>query len=118
VAPHPGYPLRAQRLWEVEGTSVNRLAEDGEYLHGVNVMDGGIEPTDGDLVIVRRMEHGMAEYTAKLLSIRDSGYRLKPDSTDPQWQEEFVVSGDDSTEIEILDVIIGKYTPLGRARRA
>lgn len=117
VAPHPGYPVTAQRLWEIEGTSINRQAVEGEYLHTVSIADAGLDPADGDLVIVRRMEHGMAEYTAKLLSVRDGEYRLRPDSTDPQWQGEFTINGDESTEVHILDIVIGKYQPLGRGRR-
>lgn len=118
VTPHPDYPAHAQRLWEIEGTSINRLAQEGEYLHAVNVMDGGVEPEDGDLVIVRRMEHGLAEYTAKLLSIKSGRYKLRPDSDDPDWQTEFEIGGDDSTEVEILDIVIAKWSPLGRKRRA
>lgn len=117
-APHPRYPADSQRLWLIEGTSINRLAQEGEYLHGVSVADSGIRPQDEDLVIVRRMEHGNAEYTAKVLSIRNGKMVLRPESTDPEWQGEFEVSGDDSTEIEILDVVIAKWSPLGRMKRA
>lgn len=118
VTPHPAYPAQAQRLWEIEGTSINKLAREGEYLHAVKVIDGGVEPEDGDLVIVRRMEHGMAEYTAKVLILRNGKPYLKPESDDPEWQNEFEVTGDDSSEIEILDIVIAKWSPLGRRARA
>lgn len=118
VTPHPDYPSHAQRLWEIEGTSINKLAREGEYLHSVSLMEGGLQPEDGDLVIVRRMEHGMAEYTAKVLTVRNGHYRLKPDSDDPDWQTEFEIGGDDGTEIEILDIVIAKWSPLGRRLRA
>jgi transcriptional regulator with XRE-family HTH domain len=117
VAPNAAYPAHAQRLWEIEGTSINRLAREGEYLHAVNVQDAGLSPQDGDLVIVRRMEHGLAEYTAKVLTITGDTYRLRPDSTDPQWQGEFILGGDESTEIEIIDIVIAKWVPIGRGRR-
>lgn len=118
VAPHPSYPSGAQRLYQVEGTSINRLAIEGEYLHAVDIQEAGLRPEDGDLVIVRRMEHGLAEYTAKILSIRSGKFVLKPDSDDPEWQTEMVVTADDGTEVEIIDVVIAKWSPLGRRIRA
>lgn len=117
VTPHPGYPAEAQRLWEIEGTSVNRLAREGEYLHGVDISVSGLEPTDGDLVIVRRLEHGTAEYTAKKLVIKDGRTVLRPDSDDPAWQTDLILNGDDSTEVAIIDVVIAKWSPLGRLAR-
>lgn len=118
VTPHPSYPAEAQQLWEIEGTSINRLAREGEYLHAVDVMSSGLSLEDGDLAIVRRVEHGMAEYTAKVLNIRGGKYFLKPDSDDPQWQSEFEVTGDESSDIAIIAVVIAKWSPLGRRGRA
>lgn len=114
VTPHPAYPAEAQHLWEIEGTSINRQAREGEYLHAVDVMDSGIRPEDGDLAIVRRTSHGLAEYTAKILSIRNGKFVLKPDSDDPQWQTEIEITGDDDSEVAIIAIVIAKWSPLGR----
>lgn len=114
VAPHPGYPIKAQRLYIVRGSSVNRVVGDGEYVHCVAVHDSGVHPQNGDLVIVRRMQHGMAEYTAKRLAVFDGKMVLRPESSDPAWQSDIVIDGDDSTSIEITDVVIAKWSPISR----
>lgn len=116
-SPRSDFPAHAQRLYEVEGTSINRLAREGQFLHAVSVQESGVKPEDGDLVVVRRMEHGMAEYTAKVLVRAGDDYVLKPASDDPEWQTEIKFTGDDSTEIEITDVVIGVVAPIFRRRR-
>lgn len=114
VSPVPDYPASSQRLYVVRGDSVNKIVADGEYVHCVSVAESGISPQPGDLVIVRRMQHEMAEYTAKRLVNSNTGWILRPESTDPMWQSDLVIDGDDSTSIEITDVIIAKWSPLRR----
>ena len=114
VSPHPDYPANSQRLYVVRGDSVNKIVADGEYVHCVSVAESGISPMPGDLVIVRRMQHDMAEYTAKRLAHKDGIMVLSPESTDPAWQSDLVIDGDDSTSIEITDVVIAKWSPLRR----
>lgn len=116
VSAHPGYPGHAQRLYRVSGTSINLIADNGEYLHAIDVQNGGIHPENGDLVIVRRLQHGLAEYTAKTLVIEDGRHILRPESNDPNWQADIVVDGDDDTQIEITDVVIAKWSPIERRR--
>jgi transcriptional regulator with XRE-family HTH domain len=116
VAPHPDYPPWAQRLYRVSGHSINRVAEHGEYLHTVSVKEAEIKPEHGDLVIVRRTQHGLAEYTAKQLVWRDGEWWLRPESYEPEWQEDIRVQGDESVEIEIVDVVIAKWSPISRRR--
>lgn len=117
VATHPDYPARGQRLYKVSGNSINRIAGNGEYLHAVDVMEGGIEPEHGDLVIVRRLQHGLAEYTAKSLVHEDGRWLLRPESTDPDWQTDIEMNGDDDTEIVITDIVIAKWSPIARRRK-
>lgn len=117
VAPHPDYPAASQRLYRVSGTSINKIASNGEYLHAVNVHGGGVTPENGDLVIVCRMQHGLAEYTAKTLIADESGQALRPESLDPDWQMDIKVNGDDDTSIEITDVVIAKWSPIERRRK-
>lgn len=112
VAADPNYPVEAQRLYQVDGQSVNRVARDGQYLHAVDIHVAGIEPKHGNLVVVRRMAHGLAEYTAKVLISHDGGWILRPRSDDPDWQEDIPVGGDDGTEVEITDVVIAVWSPI------
>lgn len=114
VAPHPHYPPHAQRLYQVSGNSLNRLVNNGEYIHAVNVMDAALIPQHGDLVVVRRLEHGLSEYTAKRLLIIDGERILRPESNDPQWQTDVVLNGNEDTEITITDIVIAKWSPIGR----
>lgn len=116
VAAHPSYPGNAQRLYRVSGTSINLIADNGEYLHAIDVQNGGIHPESGDLVIVRRLQHGLAEYTAKTLVIEDGRKVLRPESSDPDWQADILIDGDAATEIEITDVVIAKWSPIERRR--
>lgn len=115
VAPDPNYPPEAQRLYRVTGTSVNRIVGNGEFVHCVSV-DAGISYESGDLVIVRRMDHGMAEYTAKLAILDGGRWILRPASDDDQWQQDIFLTGGDSVEVEVTDLVIAKWTPIGRAR--
>jgi transcriptional regulator with XRE-family HTH domain len=117
VAPHPAYPAEVQRLYRVTGNSVNRIVQDGDYIHCVSVDDGGLRPEDGDLVVVRRMEHGLSEYTAKRLRVESGRKALLPESTDPNWQTEIPLNGNDGTDIQITDIIIAKWSPIPRGRR-
>lgn len=116
VAAHPDYPSHAQRLYKVVGNSINRVAEHGEYLHAVNIHSADLKPEEGDLVVVRRLDHGKAEYTAKTLAYVGGRWVLRPESTDSDWQEDLVVKGDDGIEIEITDIVIAKWSPIARRR--
>lgn len=115
-SPRSDFPAAAQRLWDVEGTSINKLATEGDWLLGLDIMASGISPENGDYVVARRSEHGMAEYTVKKLVIEGRRKILRPDSTDPQWQTDIEINGDDSTEIDLIDIIIGVERPVRRRR--
>lgn len=114
VAPHPDYPAEMQRLYKVSGNSVNKVVADGEYIHCVSVVDGGISPLNGDLVVVCREEHGLSEYTAKRLVIDGERMVLRPESLDEQWQTDIVIDGNDDTNVMITDVVVAKWSPLRR----
>lgn len=114
VAPHPDYPAFAQRLYQVSGNSLNKLVNNGEYIHAISVMDAPLMPRHGDLVVVRRMEHGLTEYTAKRFLVIDGERILRPESTDPQWQTDLILNGNEDTEITITDVVIAKWSPISR----
>ena len=118
VAADPNYPPEAQRLYRVTGNSVNRLVGNGEFVHCVSIEHSGIRFESGDLVIVKRMDHGMAEYTAKLV-IRDGNrWILRPASDDEQWQQDIALNADDGTHVVVTDIVIAKWVPIGRGRSA
>ena len=75
-----------------------------------------MQPEHGDLVIVRRLQHGLAEYTAKTLVMENGRVFLRPESNDPDWQADIELTGNDDTEIAITDVVIAKWSPIARRR--
>lgn len=116
VMPIPDFPSSAQRLYRVSGTSLNMIASDGDYLHALDIHAAGVAPKNGDLVVVRRMHQGLTEYTAKRLRIAGDRRYLMPESLDPQWKDPLVIDGDESTEIEITDVVLAVWSPIYRQR--
>lgn len=116
VAADPDYPSHAQRLYRVKGTSINRVANEGEYLHAVDIHLADLKPENGDLVIVRRLRHGLAEYTAKQLVFVEGEWHLRPESYDSEWQSDLPLDADDGTEIAVTDIVIGKWAPIARRR--
>jgi transcriptional regulator with XRE-family HTH domain len=116
VAPDPRYPKAAQRLYRVVGNSVNKLVGDGEYVHCVDILAANLTPEAGDLVIVRRMEHGLAEYTAKRMIRHGKKWILRPESTDPEWQSDIILDGDEGIEVQVTDLVIAKWFPIERGR--
>lgn len=114
VATHPDYPGYGQRLYRIVGDSINRVADSGEYLHCVELHAGGFEPEHGDLVIVRRMQHGLAEYTAKQMIWDGGRWLLRPLSSNPTWQADIALDGDDDTEIVVTDLVVAKWSPIPR----
>lgn len=114
VAASPEYPGYGQRLYRVVGDSINRIADNGEYLHCVELHAGGLQPEHGDLVIVQRMQHGLAEYTAKQMIWKDGRWVLRPLSDNENWQDAIELDGDDDTEIKVTDIVIAKWSPIPR----
>lgn len=117
VAPDPRFPAQAQRLYRVRGNSVNKVVIDGEFIHCVDVVESGVFPEDGDLVVVARSEHGLTEYTAKRLYTQDGRKVLRPESFDPNWQDDIEITGTGATDIRITDIVIAKWAPITRGRR-
>ena len=114
VATHPDYPGYGQRLYRVVGDSINRVAESGEYLHAIELHKGGMRPEHGDLVIVRRMQHGLAEYTAKQMIWANGKWILRPLSDNHNWQDDIELDGDEDTEIVVTDIVVAKWSPIPR----
>lgn len=119
LPPDPRYPVSAQFDLIVEGTSINRFAKEGQYLRCVDILKGGVEIEDGDLVIVlRTKDSALYETTAKRVRVKRSSYELWPDSDDPAWQTPIVVDklSEDLAdgEVRITALVLYAYTPAKR----
>jgi hypothetical protein len=115
----PRYPEEAQYGLIVVGTSINRVAQNGDVLQCLDVGISGIAPQEDDVVVVerRRGQAGQKEVTAKRYRPRGNVVELAPDSTDARWTESFIIdpripAGDE--EIAVIAVVIGVYKPMRR----
>lgn len=111
----PRWPKSAQYALRVRGTSINRQARDGDYLRCIDLGIAGIEPRDGDLVIVeQRRADGLREVTAKVLRRNGAQTILEPDSDDPKWKP-IVLDGEnpvDGVEVAIIAVVDLRFSPM------
>lgn len=115
VAPISGYPIDSQYGLLVRGNSLNKIAADSEYIVVVDVLQSGLHPRPGDLVVVHKHRHGTTEATAKRLVKQGNALALKPESDDPRYQEVLPLgrnSGD--TEIVIAAIVLGKFSAISR----
>lgn len=113
------YPIASQFGLIVRGSSINLVARDGEILHCVDLGITGIEPQDGDLVIVerRRAQGSQKEVTAKRVRRRGKVVELHPDSDDARWKRPIELdpkNAPDGEEIAIVAIVIAVYRPLRR----
>jgi hypothetical protein len=119
VPADPHYPVAAQFDLIVRGSSINRIARDGQYIRCVDVKKAIIEPYDNDFVIVRRTRSGgLVETTAKKLRRRGPIIELWPESDDPKWQQPERIDTRQPREgetAEIVGLVLYAYSP-GRSR--
>lgn len=115
VAPMPDYPAAAQYGLLVRGTSMNKHASDSEYIIVVDILESGISYRPGDIVCVRRKQHGTVETTVKRLVKDGSHLALRAESTDPKYQGIIPLGEvDEETEIEIFAIVLGKFSAIKR----
>lgn len=111
--PDPRFPIESQFDLVVEGSSINRFAQEGDIIRCVDIRSSGIDVRDGDMVIVERAcDTSLRETTAKRLRIKGDVFELWPESTDPLWQEPYrIVNGghDQHDEISIIARVLWKY---------
>lgn len=97
-----GYPIELNRYaLEVKGQSMNRVFPDGSLVSVIDFDVLGRPPETGDYVVVmRRDSHGPGfEATIKALQIREDGsVCLWPQSTDPNFQQPFIIPAPDCDE--------------------
>lgn len=114
----PGrYAALNQYAFKIVGTSMDaaRLF-DGDYAICVDYWAARSAPSDGDIVVVERRQGGLTERTCKLIRSIEGGFELWPQSTDPKWQKPIQINrnleASDGIEIEIVSLVVGRYSPL------
>ncbi len=111
----PRYPISAQYLLEVEGQSLNKRAQDGDLLHCVDYIESGLPILDGDLAIIARSSDQGAriERTAKLVVKRNGVIELRPESTDPDYQQkiEYRQGDEEDTTVQVVAKVIWIIKP-------
>ena len=87
---------------------------DGDYVICVPYFMARTKPTARDLAVVERRRGSATERTVKQIEIDQSGTcQLWPRSDDPRFQSPIPCDGPepDGTEIEIIGLVIGSFTP-------
>ena len=104
------FPVECQYLLEINGESLNRIAQNGDFVLCLDYLGAGIEIRSGDLVVVERSRDGghTIERTAKRIFRRNDQIELRPESNDPRFQEPVVFSEHDeeSTEVRIIAKVL------------
>jgi transcriptional regulator with XRE-family HTH domain len=113
VAPDSRFPVDAQYVLEVSGNSVNKVAANGTMVHCIDIVAGGIELRDRDLVVVERTQGHLLETTVKRLRKGTNGLELHPESDDPAHQMPLAVSESDG-DVTIKALVIFVISPVSR----
>jgi SOS-response transcriptional repressor LexA len=102
----------------VRGESMNRIIPDGARVHVVDAVAIGYAPRHGDIVVVvrRRAQGAFEERSLKQVRLASSAVSLWPCSHSPDWQAPLTLDGgpqgDETSEIEIVGLVLGAYLPL------
>lgn len=88
----PQYPRGKLFGLIVRGSSINKIAADGDVLVCLD-LSAGFDVAQDDLVIVerRRAQEGLREVSAKRIRRKHATIEFWPESTDPRWQEPLVI---------------------------
>jgi SOS-response transcriptional repressor LexA len=113
VPADPRYPADAQYDFKVEGASINKFANDGDYLRCVDFNIANLDVNDGDLVVVERVKGGdLIETTAKRVHRSGSRYELFAETDDPQWGHEPLIidtAKDNREDIKFIAKVLWAY---------
>jgi SOS-response transcriptional repressor LexA len=116
----PRYPVDWQYAFLVRGTSINRVASDGDFLICLDIARSREPARDGDIVVIERHRQGLHEVSARRITRTESHTQLSYDSLDPKftnpehpgYQGPLIVarSGrDESTEVVTRARALGVY---------
>jgi SOS-response transcriptional repressor LexA len=79
------YPVEWQYAFLVRGTSMNRVASDGEFLVCLDVARSGEPARDGDIVVIERHRQGLREVSARRITRTEHQTQFSHDSLDPKF---------------------------------
>ncbi|POR42538.1 LexA family transcriptional regulator [Methylobacterium sp. V23] len=116
----------------VRGSSLNRIAIDGDILACVDAIAIRYKPAEDDLVVVemRRNAGLLRQRTAKRYMKQGNHVELWPDSDDPRWQKPIIIpqgptalesmieDEDGRIEVSIIALVTWVHRPIQRRRRA
>jgi transcriptional regulator with XRE-family HTH domain len=115
------YPALEQKAFEVSGRSMDQVPIlPGDYVVTVPYFEARREPLAGDIVVVERTrDGGYLERSVKEVAVYPDRIELVPRSSDPRFQEPLVVAKagnppDDTTQIEIVGLVVGLFRRMGR----
>ncbi|KQP61086.1 hypothetical protein ASF39_15555 [Methylobacterium sp. Leaf108] len=131
VLPDARWNARDQYGLVVRGTSINRIALDGDILACVNAVAARYVPREDDLVIAELRRHAghLRQRTAKRFSRKNSHVELWPDSDDPRWQKPIIIPNgaspldyqtedeDGRIDVAIVALVTWVHRPIQRRRR-
>lgn len=114
VPADPEYLQFKQFALRIEGTSMNKIYQPGQYAVCVDAVDMGLVPRRGDVIAVerRRGQGGEKEITIKVYGEIDGKPALIPCSTDPRYQEPLQLDGgatETDIEIEVIGLAVGVW---------
>lgn len=113
------FPPEQQFDLVVRGSSINKIARDGDYLRCV-LIDACGSPANGELVVVEQLNSdGGVETTAKILRRRAGSTELWPESTDERWSLPLVITDDEHAVDRLIRVtakVLFIYRPFHGAR--
>ena len=132
VQPDPRWNVEDQYGLVVRGTSLNRIAIDGDILACVSAVAARYRPRDDDLIIVemRRNAGLLRQRTAKRYMRQGTHVELWPDSDDPRWQTPIIIpqgptaleavleDEDGQIEVTIAALVTWIHRPIQKRRRA
>ena len=132
VNPDNRWPAEDQYGLVVRGTSINRVAIDGDILSCVNAIAARYRPKEDDLVIAEMRRHAghLRQRTAKRFVRQSTHIELWPDSDDPRWQTPIIIPMGDSPldyytededgriDVAIVALVTWVHRPIQKRRRS
>lgn len=106
----PLFDRAGQYALRVTGTSMNKLAQPGDYIIVAEWAETGYELKSGMVVVVHRERGGLTETTVKRVREGQKGWELWPESTDPAHQDRIDLEhGENDVEVRVIGLVIGYY---------
>lgn len=104
----PRFPSEAQFDLVVEGSSLNKLAREGDLIRCVDIERGGIKIENGDIVVIERSRGDARELLAKRVLKQCERYELWSESNHEFWREP-VIRDDGDNDIRIIAKVLYAY---------